>query len=88
MTWSIVFAIEVPKITSIYALLIIMLGSLLVSTCFITFHIDLAQSLHILFLLDQEYLSEDKREFRLSSEAQGVSNYHSGLAIELQAVFF
>ena len=88
MTLSIAFAIYFPKISSIEAMIIVILGSLVISTCFITFHVDLAQSLHILFLLDQEYIAEDKKEYRLESESQGVSTYHSGLAIELQAVFF
>jgi hypothetical protein len=54
---GIVFAIYFPKITSMLDLVLIVGGSLLVSTCFVTFHLDIAQTIQILYLLDQSYLS-------------------------------
>ena len=54
---GIIFAIYFPKITSMLDLVLIVGGSLLVSTCFVTFHLDIAQTIQILYLLDQSYLS-------------------------------
>ena len=85
---SIAFAMYFPKITSIWAIVIVIIGALTISTCFVSFYIDIAHGVYILYLLDQEYLSQDKVDYRLSTESQGVSAYKSGLAIEMQAVFF
>ena len=78
---SIAFAIYFPKLTSIWSIVVVIIGSLTISTCFVSFYIDIAHGVYILYLLDQEYLTQDKGDYRLSTETQGVSAYKSGLAI-------
>ena len=85
---SLIFAIEAMGLNSMYAMIIIIVGSLTISTFFISFMPDLGQSLEVLYLLDQEYISRDKEDYRLDSEGQGVSTYRSELAIDIQAIFF
>jgi len=57
---AIIFAVYFPKITSMFDMILIVGGSLLISTCFVTFHLDIAQTLHIIYLLDQSYLTSEK----------------------------
>ena len=44
-------------VKSIEAVLIVALGALVISSCFATLHIDMAQSIHIFYLLDQESIA-------------------------------
>jgi hypothetical protein len=41
---------------SIFAFIIILVGSLIVSTFFISIHADAAEAIQIVYLLDQEYI--------------------------------
>ena len=54
---GIVFAVYFPKITSMLDLVLVVGGSLLISTCFVTLHLDIAQALQLIYLLDQSYLT-------------------------------
>ena len=61
-----------------------MVGSFLISTCFITFHLDLAQTIEIMYLLDQQYMTSVKQESARDCEKGEVSKYRTDLAIEIQ----
>jgi len=62
---SIAFAIYFPKVRSIEAIVIVIINAWTISTCFISFYPDLAQSVFILYLLDQECLVIGKDIYRL-----------------------
>ena len=81
---SILIAIYIGKVTSIEALGVVLVGSFIISTCFISFHLDLAQTIEIMYLLDQQYMAGVKQESAREYEKGGVSKYRTDLAIEIQ----
>ena len=57
---AVIFSKYFTSNTSIYALLIIIAGSLTFSTFFISFHADLAEAIEIVYLLDQEFIYRER----------------------------
>ena len=62
---SIAFAIYFPKVRSIESIVIVIINAWTISTCFISFYPDIAQSVFILYLLDQECLVKEKDNYQL-----------------------
>ena len=80
-TLAIAFSMYFPKIHSLSGITLIVMAALAMSTFFISLQVDIAESIQILYLLDQDYLICDRGDYRLQTETQGVSMYRSGLAI-------
>lgn len=76
---SIIFSVLFTNNKSIYALLLIIVGSLTVATFFISIHADVAESLQIIYLMDQEFSSRARGDNRHKVEGLGVTTYRSDL---------
>ena len=87
VSFAIIFAFYFPKISSVLDLILIIAGSLLICTCFVTFHLDISQTLHILFLLNQKYQASCKTDLRPKPSEDEVYDSQSNLAMEVQAVY-
>ena len=57
---SIIFSVFFTNNKSIFALLLIIVGSLTISTFFISLHADTAEAIQIVYLMDQEFRKREK----------------------------
>jgi hypothetical protein len=59
--------------TSLYALLIILIGALVISTFFISMHADAAEAIQIIYLLDQEFLHRGENELKHNKQGLAIA---------------
>lgn len=57
-----IFALYVKGNISIFALLVVMIQTLFISTLFISIHADAAEAIQIVFLADEEFIREKKED--------------------------
>jgi hypothetical protein len=57
---AIIFSIVFTNNKSIFALLLIVVGTLTIATFFISLHADIAESIQIIYLMEQEFSNREK----------------------------
>lgn len=68
---AVIFSVIFTSNSSIFALIIIIGGALTISTFFISLHADIAESIQVIYLMDQEFTDRMRRE----KEEKGISKH-------------
>ena len=68
---------------SIYACLIILIVTLIISTFFISMHADAAEAIQIFYLFDQEFIHRGENELKHNKEGLNIATTRKEIAEEI-----